>query len=148
MGWYWKKAEENITLREKKPSLTIDTQGATYCKFKRTPSQKEPSGAKEDPNRVGFIRKVFQKGQGWSLALILSKATPAGQIGARGRGAHPGSGPHISPATSVRKLPDESPAAPFPLGQRGDKDGGPAPARRKWPSFLFVCESQSSTVKP
>ena len=141
------KSQENVGAAfGRKHSPTTNTQRAAYYKFERAPSQNQRG--KGEPNRVGFIRKVFSKGGDWSLTLILSRAVPAEQIGAQGWEAHPGSGTQNSPATSARKLPCESWAARSPLGQLGDKDGGPATARRKWPGFLFVCESQSSTVQP
>lgn len=111
---------------------------------KNSVSQSKKKGAS---NGEAFIRKVFLKGRGWSLTLVLSRAIPAGRVDAQGCGAHLGVEPKF-PTTSAQQLPCESWAAPSPLGQLGDKDGGPAPARRKWPGFLFVCKSQSSTMEP
>ena len=126
-------------------SATTNTQRTAYCKFTRTLSHNQRRRGSQ--TGVSFIRKVFLKGRGWSLTLILSRAVPAGRVDAQGCGAHLGVEPKF-PTTSAQQLPCESWAAPSPLGQLGDKDGGPAPARRKWPGFLFVCKSQSSTMEP
>lgn len=57
---------------------------------------------------VGFTRKGFLKGRDLSLTLTVTKAVPAGQMGAQRWGAHLGKGTQNSPATSARKLPCES----------------------------------------
>ena len=144
LGRCWEETEE-VGAAFKGKALPPQTPRELLTEVhKNSVSQSKKKG---ESNGEGFIRKVFLKGRGWSLTLVLSRAVPAGRVDAQGCGAHLGVEPKF-PTTSAQQLPCESWAAPSPLGQRGDKDGGPAPARRKWPGFLFVCKSQSSTMEP
>lgn len=112
-----------------------------YPESFRAPSQNQ---RRKGPHQGwGLSEQVPPTRETWA-SLCLSRRLSSWANRGRELESLPWVGPQNSPATSARKLPCESWAnwAPRSGG------GGPAPARRKWTGFLFVCKSQSSVVWP